>query len=173
MGFKAIIVDNSKLTCRTLQDIISRDAHFEQTFTANDPYEAKSVIMENEPDLVILDIGMPRMDGLQFLKIIMERKLIPVVIHSGMAGEGSENAPAALELGAVEVIEKIDSKGRAACTLPDFCNRLASAAQARVKRRTGEIPPKFKPQHDTLGIFSDVAVLVGPPRADRRLWRVS
>ena len=95
---------------------------------------------------------------LQFLKIIMERKLIPVVIHSGMA---------------VEVIEKIDSKGRSACTLPDFCNRLASAAQARVKRRTGEIPPKFKPQHDTLGIFSDVAVLVGPPRADRRLWRVS
>ena len=64
MGFKAIIVDDSKLTCRTLQDIISRDAHFEQTFTANDPYEAKSVIIENEPDLVILDVGMARMDGL-------------------------------------------------------------------------------------------------------------
>ncbi|MGB0371029.1 MAG: chemotaxis-specific protein-glutamate methyltransferase CheB [Opitutales bacterium] len=162
MGFSAIIVDDSKVALRALKEVISRDSRFESIQTAEDAYQAKTLILEKKPDLVILDIGLPGIDGLDFLKIIMKERPLPVVIHSGMAGEGSKNASLALEYGALDVIEKTSSSGQSSVSQPNFCDRLASAAKAQVRRRTGHKPPDFKPHHkQPKNLPPEILVLIG------------
>lgn len=162
MGFSAVIVDDSKVVLRSVKEVISRDERFGQVHLAENVQEAKQTIIREQPDLVILDIGLPDLDGLEFLKIIMARKPLPVVIHSAMAGEGSANASLALEYGAVDVIEKINARGQSSVSLPDFCDRMAAAAMARVRRKTGNRPSAFNPFHASPEIPNpEILILIG------------
>ena len=103
---KVLIVDDSALVRQTLYDILSSDPRIEVTGTASDPFIAAEKINEQVPDVITLDVEMPRMDGLTFLKKIMAQHPIPVVICSSLAGKKTETAFKALEYGAVEVIHK-------------------------------------------------------------------
>lgn len=103
---KVLIVDDSVSVQNTLAQILSQDDEIEIIGTATDPYEAVSKIAENLPDVITLDIEMPRMDGLTFLGKLMKQHPIPVVVISSVAIEGSEKGMQALKLGAHEIITK-------------------------------------------------------------------
>ena len=101
-----LIVDDSALVRQTLKDILDSDARLKVVGLAADPFQAVEKIKQQLPDVITLDVEMPRMDGLTFLKKIMSQHPIPVVICSSLAGKNTETAFKAMELGAVEVIHK-------------------------------------------------------------------
>jgi len=103
---KVMIIDDSAVVRETLSAIINSDSEFEVIATASDPLIALKKLETLTPDVITLDIEMPRMDGISFLKQIMSIKPIPIVICSSMAGEGSSNAMRAMEYGAVDIIQK-------------------------------------------------------------------
>jgi two-component system chemotaxis response regulator CheB len=103
---KILIVDDSAVVRQTMECILSGDPGVESITTAADPIVAMDRMRAQRPDVIVLDIEMPRMDGITFLRKIMDSDPIPVVICSSLAAAGSENALKALEYGAVEIIEK-------------------------------------------------------------------
>ena len=103
---KVLVVDDSAIVRDTLTQILEQDPDIDVTANASDPYEAVKKIAENLPDVITLDIEMPRMDGLTFLAKLMKQHPIPVVVISSIAGEGSEKGIRALKLGAREIITK-------------------------------------------------------------------
>lgn len=103
---KVLIVDDSAVVRQTLEQILSSDPRIEIIGTAADPYMAVEKIKRQVPDVITLDVEMPRMDGITFLNRIMSQHPIPVVICSSLTGAGSETALKALEQGAVDIITK-------------------------------------------------------------------
>ncbi|SOB57804.1 fused chemotaxis regulator; protein-glutamate methylesterase in two-component regulatory system with CheA [Pseudodesulfovibrio profundus] len=103
---RVLIVDDSAVVRQTLEDILSADPGIEVMGTASDPYVAAKRLKSEVPDVITLDIEMPRMDGLTFLEKLMKQHPIPVVICSSVADRGTKNGLRALELGAVEIITK-------------------------------------------------------------------
>jgi two-component system chemotaxis response regulator CheB len=103
---KVLVIDDSALVRQTLTEIINSDSQLEVVDTAADPYFAAQKIKSFIPDVVTLDVEMPRMDGLTFLKSLMAQYPIPVVIISSLTQNGSQLALRALDLGAVEVVAK-------------------------------------------------------------------
>ena len=103
---KVLIVDDSAVVRETLREIISSDPDLLVMGTASDPVVAAKKIESEIPDVITLDIEMPRLDGISFLKAIMSQHPIPIIICSSKAEGGSNNALRALEYGAVDIIEK-------------------------------------------------------------------
>jgi two-component system chemotaxis response regulator CheB len=103
---RVLIVDDSATVRQTLSQVLSSDPEIEVMATASDPYVAVRHMQQEMPDVITLDIEMPRLDGLSFLEKIMRQHPLPVVICSTLTTAGSETALAALEKGAVEVIAK-------------------------------------------------------------------
>jgi two-component system chemotaxis response regulator CheB len=103
---RVLIIDDSAVTRQVLSKIISGDQDLEVVDTALDALIAIKKIEKYQPDVITLDLELPRMDGLTFLKQLMTTKPIPVVIISSVTEKGSHNAIRALELGAVEIISK-------------------------------------------------------------------
>ncbi len=101
-----MVIDDSALVRQTLSEIIDSDRELCVIGTAGDPYFAATKIREEIPDVITLDVEMPRMDGLTFLKSLMAQYPIPVVIISSLTQSGSHLALRALELGAVEIVAK-------------------------------------------------------------------
>jgi len=101
-----LIVDDSAVVRQTLKEVLSSDPEIEVIGTAGDPFVAAERISEQAPDVITLDIEMPRMDGLTFLKKIMSQHPIPVVICSSLADNGAQSTLKALEYGAVDIITK-------------------------------------------------------------------
>ncbi len=103
---KVLIVDDSAVVRQSITSILQSDNMIEVMATAADPYVAAKKINIQVPDVITLDVEMPKMDGLTFLKKIMSQHPIPVIIISSMTQKGSIEAIKALEIGAVEVIPK-------------------------------------------------------------------
>jgi len=103
---KVLVIDDSAVARQTLSEIINSDDNLEVVATASDPFFAIRKIKKQLPDVITLDIEMPRMDGLTFLKKIMEQHPIRVIVISSLTSEGSEIAIKALQFGAIEVISK-------------------------------------------------------------------
>ncbi|MBN2616467.1 MAG: chemotaxis response regulator protein-glutamate methylesterase [Bacteroidales bacterium] len=104
--FKVLIVDDSRIVSELLTELVESDADLTVMGTAVDPYEAVRLIQNETPDVILLDIEMPKMNGITFLKKIMSQHPIPVVIFSGVAEVHSQNAMDALRFGALDVIPK-------------------------------------------------------------------
>jgi two-component system chemotaxis response regulator CheB len=103
---RVLVVDDSALVRQSLASILESDPMIEVMGTASDPFAAAKKISVEVPDVITLDVEMPKMDGLTFLKKIMAQHPIPVIILSGITQKGSVEAIKALEYGAVEVIPK-------------------------------------------------------------------
>jgi len=103
---RVLIVDDSAVVRQALAQVLGSDEEIEVMGVAGDPYVAAEKIREEAPDVITLDIEMPRMDGLTFLKKLMAQHPIPVVICSSLAEEGARTAVQALEYGAVEIVTK-------------------------------------------------------------------
>lgn len=103
---RVLVVDDSALVRNALAEVLTSDPKIEIMAMAQNPIIAASKIRNEVPDVIILDVEMPRMDGITFLKRIMTQHPIPVIICSTLAAQGGRIALSALENGAVEVIEK-------------------------------------------------------------------
>lgn len=106
---KVLIVDDSAVVRKVFSEELSRETDIEVVGTAPDPYVARDKIVKLNPDVVTLDIEMPRMDGLSFLKKLMHYYPIPVIIVSSLTPKGGKMAMEALSIGALEVISKPSS----------------------------------------------------------------
>ncbi len=143
---KVLIVDDSALVRQTLTDVLSSDPDIEVIGTAGDPFVAAERIAEQVPDVITLDIEMPRMDGLTFLQKIMAQHPIPVVICSSLAEEGAQSTLKALEYGAVEIITKprLGSKQFLEESQVMLCQVVKAAAQARIRPHSNHtVEPKL------------------------------
>jgi two-component system chemotaxis response regulator CheB len=133
---KVLIVDDSASVRQILKAILDSDPQIEVIGVASDPYAAVERIKEQTPDVITLDIEMPRMDGLTFLEKLMSQHPIPVVICSTLTGAGSDAAFAALEKGAVEIITKPKLGAREFFeeSRIRICDVVKSAARARASK---------------------------------------
>jgi len=133
---QVLIVDDSALVRQTLADVLASDAEIEVIGTASDPFVAAERIREKLPDVITLDIEMPRMDGLTFLQKIMAQHPIPVVICSSLAEDGAQSTLKALEYGAVDIITKprVGSRQFLEESRVTLCQVVKAAAAARVRK---------------------------------------
>lgn len=125
---KVLVVDDSVAVQKSLTQILNHDPEIEVIGCAADPYEAVSKIAENLPDVITLDIEMPRMDGLTFLRKLMNQHPISVIVISSMAGEASDLGIKALRLGALEIITKpkLANQGQ----MEEYSIRITDAVKA-------------------------------------------
>lgn len=139
---KVLIVDDSAVVRQTLFEIINADPDLEVIGTASDPYVAAKKMLSEAPDVITLDVEMPRMDGLTFLKKIMSLHPIPVVIISSLTAEGTETGLKALEYGAVEIITKprMDTRTFIEESRIRLCDAIKAAAHVRLKRKNIPAP---------------------------------
>jgi two-component system chemotaxis response regulator CheB len=170
---RVLIVDDSAVVRQTLQEVLSSDHEIEVMATASDPFIAADKILHEVPDVITLDVEMPRMDGITFLQKIMSQRPIPVVICSSLTEGGSETALKALEYGAVEIIQKprIGTKQFLEESRVRICDAVKAAAIARMARISPAAPrvvPKLsadvilpKPASNAMVKTTEKVVVVG------------
>lgn len=138
MKIKVLIVDDSALIRSVMNEIIRNQPDMEVVGVAPDPIVARELIKQTNPDVLTLDVEMPRMDGLDFLEKLMRLRPMPVVMVSSLTERGSEITLRALELGAVDFVTKpklsIQSGMLEYAEL--ITEKIRAAARARVKPRT-------------------------------------
>jgi two-component system chemotaxis response regulator CheB len=132
---KVLVVDDSAVVRKMICDALAKDPQIEVVGTAPDPYIARDKIKELNPDVLTLDIEMPRMDGLTFLKILQQHRPIPVIIISSLTQTGSAAALEALQNGAVEVLAKPTSAYSIGNLSAELAHHVKAAAGARLQRR--------------------------------------
>jgi two-component system, chemotaxis family, protein-glutamate methylesterase/glutaminase len=135
---RVLIVDDSASVRQVLKEILESDPQIEVMGVAPDPYVAVERIKAEVPDVITLDIEMPRMDGLTFLERIMAQHPIPVVICSTLAGAGSDVALAAMEKGAVEIIVKPTLGARE--FFEESRIRICDVVKAAARAKFGRLP---------------------------------
>jgi two-component system chemotaxis response regulator CheB len=141
-----MIVDDSAVVRQTMKELLSSDPQLEVAATAADPLIAAKKMESFIPDVIVLDIEMPRMDGITFLRRLMNAHPIPVVICSGKSEAGSQNAIQALEYGAVEIIQKpkLGTRQFLEESRMMICDAVKAAALTKVKRQNIREPAKVQ-----------------------------
>jgi two-component system chemotaxis response regulator CheB len=138
---RVLVVDDSALVRKIATASLAGCPDIEVVGTAPDPYVARDRILELKPDVVTLDIEMPGMDGITFLKLIMKHRPMLVIIMSSLTQEGSEKALEALQAGAVDVLSK---PGGALSAREDgflLAEKIRAAALARIRTARNDAPP--------------------------------
>jgi two-component system chemotaxis response regulator CheB len=138
MGIKVLVVDDSAVVRQTLAEILLADRDIDEVVTAQDPYVAAARLRKFRPDVITLDVEMPRMDGLSFLQKLMSQHPIPVVMCSSLTEKNSQTALKAMEYGAVDIIQKprLDTKKFLDESRVVICDAIRAAAKVRVKRQS-------------------------------------
>ncbi|VAW78594.1 Chemotaxis response regulator protein-glutamate methylesterase CheB [hydrothermal vent metagenome] len=134
MSIRILIVDDSAVVRKVLTDMLNGVSGFEVIAAARDPIFAQKKMEKEWPDVIILDVEMPRMDGLTFLKKIMTEHPTPVIMCSTLTSEGSHTALQALSIGAIDVVSKPCSnvKNSLAAASPELVHAIRVAAKANV-----------------------------------------
>src|SRR5439155_10818595 len=135
---RVLIVDDSAIVRKLLAEALSVEPDLEVVGTAPDPFVARDKILSLAPDVLTLDIEMPRMDGLTFLKKLMRFHPMPVVVISSLAQSSSRAALEALQCGAVEVMAKPGGPYSIGELKHDLPHKIRAAAHARVGRAPSE-----------------------------------
>ncbi|HWC61192.1 MAG TPA: chemotaxis response regulator protein-glutamate methylesterase [Verrucomicrobiae bacterium] len=136
---RVLIVDDSALARTIIAKSLAPFADIEVVGTAVDPYVARDLIIELKPDVITLDIEMPRMDGISFLKVLMRHRPMPVIILSSLTAAASEKALEALQAGAVDVMEKPSGSYSAHSDGTHLANKIRAAAHTNIRVRVQEV----------------------------------
>ncbi|NLR73179.1 chemotaxis response regulator protein-glutamate methylesterase [Novosphingobium sp. ERN07] len=165
---RVLIVDDSASVRQTMKAILEEDSEIEVIGTAADPFAAARIIQSHIPDVITLDVEMPRMDGITFLRKLMTQCPLPVVMCSSLTEQGSETLMQALEAGAVDIILKprigvADHLTEARAAIRQV---VKGAARARVQARK-LAPPRLVPQAKL------TADAVLPPPSGRAMSRTT
>ncbi len=139
---KVLVIDDSALVRKLLTKELEKEKDIKVVGTAIDPYVARKKIAELDPDVLTLDLEMPRMDGLSFLSKIMKHHPMPVVVISSLTPANSENALTALRLGAVDVICKPGSAYSTKEITREIIKSVRTASVATVQKTTTKLTEK-------------------------------
>jgi two-component system, chemotaxis family, protein-glutamate methylesterase/glutaminase len=135
---RVLIVDDSAVVRRLVSEALKNDPEIEVVGTAMDPFVARDKIKALKPHVLTLDLEMPRMDGLTFLKILMEQHPLPVIIMSSLTPWGSDAAMEALKLGAFDVLAKPNGSYSFGDLGPQLIARIKGAVTARIRGQKTE-----------------------------------
>jgi two-component system chemotaxis response regulator CheB len=172
---RVLIIDDSALVRRILSELLSADHEVEVVGTASDAYVARDKIKQLDPDVLTLDVEMPKMDGVTFLRNLMRLRPLPVVMVSSLTEHGAEITLDALAVGAVDYLPK--PKIDLAATLGDYSEELRAkikaAAKARVRPYTGPVSssagiPEVAPRYSADAVLPKT----GAPRQFRTTDRI-
>lgn len=130
---KVLVVDDSAVVRRVFSEQLSRQKGITVVGTAPDPFVARDKIVKLQPDVITLDIEMPRMDGLTFLKKLMKHHPLPVIIVSSLSTKGSQIALEALSAGALEVVSKPDAAYSVGDMGIQLAEKIRAVATAKMK----------------------------------------
>ena len=144
---RVLVVDDSAVMRAFLAKVIGSQPDMEVAAVVSDPLLAIERIRQSAPDVITLDVEMPRMNGLDFLGKLMAVKPLPVLMISSLTREGAEATVRALELGAVDFFPKPDTLGAFQGVAPDIADKIRAAAQARVFRRHRAAAPRQPVAH--------------------------
>ncbi len=138
------MVDDSKLVRAILTEILNSDPEIKVVDTAEDPFDAREKIKKHNPDVITLDIEMPKMDGIEFLKKIMKLRPMPVVMVSTLTAKGADITLEALKIGAIDFVHKPGHKAKDIESLAqDLIEKVKIAANANLKAKD-VVPVKSK-----------------------------
>jgi two-component system chemotaxis response regulator CheB len=161
---RVLIVDDSAVVRKLVTDALKTDPEIEVVGTAADPYLARDKIQKLNPDVLTLDLEMPRMDGLTFLKIVMEQRPLPVIIMSSLSQRGSDYALEALRLGAFDVLAKPGGPYSFGDLGPQLIARIKATRGAKI-RKVGRVVPHAPASPDRTATERRVKDSAPSPRA--------
>lgn len=130
---RVLIVDDSAVVRQLLTRDLSAVPGIEVVGSAPDPYVARDLVVKLEPDVLTLDVEMPRMDGITFLRLLMKHRPTPTIVVSSLTPRGSQTAVAAMEAGAVDVVCKPNGAFSAADLSQQLVEKIRIAAVARLR----------------------------------------
>ena len=139
MAIKVLVIDDSAMIRKVFEQELSKDPEIQVVGTAPDPFVGRDMIVKLKPDVITLDIEMPRMDGLTFLSKLMKYYPIPVVIVSSLAKKGGDVALKAIELGAVEVLSKPGTAYSVGDMSEQLIEKVKAASLVRVTKRDSSV----------------------------------
>ncbi|MDY6949953.1 MAG: chemotaxis response regulator protein-glutamate methylesterase [Thermodesulfobacteriota bacterium] len=147
-NIRVLVVDDSAIVRKVFTEELSQERGIEVVGTAVDPYVARDKIVKLKPDVITLDIEMPRMDGLTFLKKLMKYYPLPVVIVSSLTKEGGKLALQALSLGAVEVISKPSASYSVGDMTVQLADKIRAVAHVNVQKggEESQVPDPVRAQ---------------------------
>jgi len=174
---KVLVVDDSAIVRQILKDQLSKEPDIEVVGTAPDPYVARDKIMKLSPDVLVLDVEMPRMDGITFLKKLMRYRPMPVIIFSSLTPHGSELALEALKAGAVEVMAKPGGSYSVGEAIVQLAHKIRAASKAKfLKYVPKDLPPLPLDEEPTTSLSvqmgSDLVVAIGASTGGTEALRV-
>jgi two-component system, chemotaxis family, protein-glutamate methylesterase/glutaminase len=166
---RVLIVDDSAVMRQLLAEILGSDPLIEVVGTASDPYVAREKIKALNPDVLTLDVEMPRMDGLAFLRNLMRLRPMPVVMCSSLTQQGADVALDALALGAIDFVAKpkVDVVRGMKDSAQNIIAKVKVAAQARVQPLTDPVGSSIERLHDADAVLPKRAVYAQPSASDR------
>lgn len=141
--FKVLIVDDSAVVRQTIQKILDADPDLSVIGTAPDPFVAAERIKKEMPDVITLDVEMPRMDGITFLRRLMEQRPTPVVMCSSLVSDRSETLAQAIDAGAVDIVLKPELGVKE--FFEEGCMRLRDTVKAAAQAKLGALRPRIVP----------------------------
>ncbi|MCC7416231.1 MAG: chemotaxis response regulator protein-glutamate methylesterase [Acidobacteria bacterium] len=132
-AMRVLIVDDSAVVRKLLNDALSAEPEIEVVGTAGDVFVARDLILRHDPDVMTLDVEMPRMDGISFLRRVMEYRPMPVIVVSSITQRGSLASVEALRIGAVDVIPKPGGPGSVGAVASEIARRIRAIRASGMK----------------------------------------
>ena len=153
---RILIIDDSALVRQMLVELLNSDPGIEVVGVAPDPYIAREKIKMLNPDVLTLDVEMPRMDGITFLRNLMRLRPMPVVMVSSLTEKGADVTLSALELGAVEIVTKpkVDVAEGLQEYREELIEKVKAAAKARVRPLSDFTPRSIAPKFSTDAVIA-------------------
>lgn len=158
---RVLIVDDSSIVRQVLTKALSSDPDIEVVGSAPDPFIARDKIVELKPDVITLDVEMPRMDGVTFLRKLMKHFPLPVVMVSSLTQKGAETTLEALDAGAVEIVAKpVMEKHNLAEITEELIEKVKAAARAKI-RPINSHPAVIRPPITSMSATTNKVVAIG------------
>jgi len=172
---KILIVDDSAVVRKVFREELSRDKDLQVVGTAPDPYVARDKIVKLKPDVITLDIEMPRMDGLTFLKKLMKFYPLPVIIVSSLTKKGGRLAMEALSIGALEVISKPSSAYSVGEMSVQLIDKIKAVARVKVESKEEKkvsVDKPLKAATKALSVTTNKIIAIGASTGGTEALRV-